>query len=73
MRFEGSTSKGLVDGVEQEHADLDFKQAYYGTSDQVRRKLAGDIGALADQFGVTTNRVHQIVRRLEMGRVRRER
>jgi len=28
---------------------------------------------LADRLGVTTNRVHQIVRRLEQGRVRRER
>ena len=28
---------------------------------------------LADRLGVTTGRAHQIVRRLELGRVRRER
>ena len=31
------------------------------------------VAELADRLGVTTGRAHQIVRRLEVGRVRRER
>jgi hypothetical protein len=41
----------LVDGGVREDADLDFKQDHYGNSNQDRRKLAGDIAAMANDRG----------------------
>jgi Putative DNA-binding domain len=43
--------KALVDSGVREDADLDLKEARYGTSDQDRRKLAGDIAAMANDRG----------------------
>ena len=43
--------KALVDNAVREDADLDFKEATYGTSDQDRRKLGGDIAAMANDRG----------------------
>lgn len=43
--------KALVDSAVREDADLDFKEASYGTSAQDRRKLAGDVAAMANDRG----------------------
>jgi hypothetical protein len=41
----------LVDGAVREDVDLDFKKPLYGTSDSAKRKLAGDVAALANAVG----------------------
>jgi hypothetical protein len=43
--------RALVQNRVREDADLDFKEARYGKSDQERRELAGDIAAMANDRG----------------------
>jgi hypothetical protein len=43
--------QALVENGVREDADLDFKQARYGNSDQERREFAGDIAAMANDRG----------------------
>src|SRR3954465_1240221 len=43
--------QGLVDGAVREDADLDFKRERYGNTDSEKRKLAGDIAAMANYRG----------------------
>ena len=43
--------KALVDSGVREDADLDVKEVSYGTSDPDRRKLAGDVAAMANDRG----------------------
>lgn len=43
--------QSLVSAGAREYADLDFKQAPYGNSDEDRRELAADIGAFANDRG----------------------
>lgn len=47
---EGAVNR-LVQGRVREDADLDFKQALYGSSDTERRNLASDVAALANAVG----------------------
>jgi hypothetical protein len=43
--------QALVQNGVREDADLDFKEARYGNSDQERREFAGDIAAMANDRG----------------------
>jgi hypothetical protein len=53
-----------VDAQAQEAFDLDFKKARYGNSDSERRKLAGDVAAMANTAGgvILINEIGQAFR-----------
>lgn len=50
-RVNAAHLQALVASGTQESFDLDYKRNHYGTSDSERRKLAGDVAALANTAG----------------------